>query len=161
VTADDVRALLAVQERSYASAGGAILHSWPPEAAMDERTLAEFLEPVRYGVLATTRPDRRPQAAPVGYVVDGGELWFASVAGARVRNLRAMPYASFVVADGTGREHRALTVEGPVTVHEATDELHVRFDPLWVERFATALRAWASVFIELQPERVFSHDASS
>lgn len=108
--ADDARALQAVQERSYKTAGSGIRESYPKNHAMDTGRLGEFLDSKRYAVWPTSRADGRSQAAPVAFVVWRGAFWVASVAGARVRNLRARPWHRFQhpVAGVQPDSHRSI-----------------------------------------------------
>ena len=119
-------------------------------------------------MLASSRPDGRPHAAPVAFVVAEGAFWFATVEGLRLRNLRSTPWAALVVMEGERDEddegeeapHRALTAEGPVVVHE-TDALALAFEPLreaWLARHGRP-PDWAAALVELRPQRVFSHAA--
>ena len=159
MTDEDVEALLEAQRRSYEQAGEALRRSWPPEDALDAEELRGIFTDLVYGVLATARPDGRAHASPVAFSVDGGAFWIATVLGLRVRSLRAVPWASFVLSEGQ-REgaHRALTAEGPVRLHEDADfaSARARLDDDWARRHGHA-PDWASAFVELRPERVFSH----
>jgi hypothetical protein len=159
VTDDDLEGLLDIQRRSYRSAGEGIRTSWPEKDALDRPRLARLLSDLRYGVLATARPDGRPHAAPVAFSYEDGAFWVASVEGLRLRNLRTTPWASLVISEGQdGGSHRALTAEGPVRVHEQAGFATVRdrLDARWRARHGRA-PDWAAVFIELVPERVFSY----
>jgi len=129
---------------------------------MDAGRLAAFLDSRRYAVLATSRPDGRPQAAPLAFVIWTGAFWFASVRGARLRNLRARPYASVVLTEGEGSSHRAVISEGSVVLHEVRDEasLAPEFRRRWIDRHGDA-PAWAVALIELRPDRLFSYDATA
>jgi hypothetical protein len=124
--------------------------------------MASLFDDSRYCVLATTRRDGRAHAAPVAFIVAEGSFWIATVEGLRLRNLRATPWASLVVMDGDadvgeeGAPHRALTAEGPVTLHEVA--VLERFEEQWLDRHTDA-PDWAEAFIELRPERLFSHAA--
>jgi hypothetical protein len=156
IDAQDAAALVAVQKASYARARG-IKSSWPETAALDPQGIADFLGRRRYCVLATGRPDGRPHAAPVAFVVAGGAFWFATVAGLRLKNLRATRWASLVVIENEP-DHVALTAEGPVTVYEG-DAFTRAFAPLrerWLERHKHG-PDWASALVEVMPERVFSY----
>lgn len=159
---EEARALVAIQAASYEGAAAPVTGSWPQASAMEVEAMAAFLEHKRYAVLATTRPDGRPQAAPIAFGVEDGAFWIATVAGARLRNLRATPYASLVVVEGEGDDHRALRAEGPVTLHEgaAFEAARARLDPQWRRRQGSE-PTWARAFIELRPERVFSYDAAA
>jgi hypothetical protein len=159
----DVEPLLAVQRASYAAATPGLRSVWPEEQALGAEEMAGLLDRHRYCVLATARRDGRPHAAPVAFAVSGGGFWFATVPGLRLRNLRVNRWASLVVMEGQsdhgepGEPHRALTAEGPVTLHgvqEAYESLRER----WLARHRHA-PDWADAFVELRPERVFSHGA--
>ncbi|MGH3093255.1 MAG: pyridoxamine 5'-phosphate oxidase family protein [Gaiellaceae bacterium] len=159
MTDEDIEALLEAQRRSYERAGEGLRRSWPPEDALGPDELRGMLSDLVYGVLATARPDGRAHASPVAFSVEGEAFWIATVPGVRVRNLRAVPWASFVLSEGQ-REgaHRALTAEGPVRLHEGADfaTARARLDDDWARRHGHA-PDWASAFVELRPERVFSH----
>jgi nitroimidazol reductase NimA-like FMN-containing flavoprotein (pyridoxamine 5'-phosphate oxidase superfamily) len=158
----DVEPLLAVQRSSYATASEGLRAAWPEAQALDAPQMASLLAESRYGVLATARRDGRAHAAPVGFVVAGGSFWIATVEGLRLRNVRATPWASIVVMDGAadegeeGAPHRALTAEGPVVLHDT--DAWSRFEREWVDRH-TDPPDWAEAFIELRPQRLFSHAA--
>lgn len=158
--------LAELQRRSYATARG-VRGSWPEADALDEAGLADLLGRHRYCVLATGRPNGRATAAPVAFVAQGGSFWFASVAGLRLRNLTATPWASIVVMEGggvggSGPAHRAVTAEGPTVLYEG-DEFAAAFEPLrdaWLARHGRP-PDWAAALVELRPERVFSYAARS
>jgi hypothetical protein len=158
----DVEPLLAVQRSSYEAASEGFRRGWPEAQALDGPGMAAFLDENRYCVLATARPDGRAHAAPVAFVIADGSFWIATLQGLRLRNLRANPWASIVVMDGDADEgeegvpHRALTAEGPVVLHEV--DVLARFEEQWLDRHTDA-PDWATAFIELRPERLFSHAA--
>ncbi|MGH2694067.1 MAG: pyridoxamine 5'-phosphate oxidase family protein [Actinomycetota bacterium] len=151
----DIEGLIATQKASFERAGSGLRASWPRERSMDAAALAEFLSSRRYAVLATTRPDGRAHAAPVAFLFAQGAFWIATVEGARLRNLRHHPYASIVIMEGEGDNHRALLAEGDVALHQESAQLQ----SLWTERVGSP-PDWAAAFIELRPNRVFSYAAS-
>jgi hypothetical protein len=159
VTDRDVEALLVVQRGSYERAGPGLSRSWPEERALGADELALFLEELVYGVLATARPDGRAHASPVAFSVEEEAFWIATVEGLRLRNLRAVPWASLVLSEGQrDGSHRALTVEGSVRLHEGPAFAAARglLDESWAGRHGRPPE-WAAAFVELRPERVFSH----
>jgi nitroimidazol reductase NimA-like FMN-containing flavoprotein (pyridoxamine 5'-phosphate oxidase superfamily) len=159
MTDRDVAALLAVQEASYARAGPGLKSSWPEARSLGHAALRALVEDVVYGVLATARPDGRAHAAPVAFSLEEGSFWVATVAGRRLANVRATPWASLVAFDGQrDGAHRALTAEGPIELHEDADfeAARERLDEAWAARHGKA-PDWAVAFVELRPERVFSH----
>jgi hypothetical protein len=153
----DVAPLVELQRRSYTAATEGLRGAWPERDALDAAQMSALLERHRYCVLATARADGRPHAAPVAFVVVDGAFWFATVAGLRLRNLRATPWASLVVMEGgaDGIPHVALTVEGPVELHDVEGV----FAPLadeWLRRHERA-PGWAVAIGELRPARLFSY----
>lgn len=159
---DDVRPFIEIQDRSYDRAGIGIRESFPRAAAMDLPRMAAFLDRRRYAVLATGRPDGRPHAAPIAFGVWRGAFWIATVRGARLRNLRARPYASIVIMEGDVRSrHRTVIAEGPVVIHEGAGvmEAEPQFGQNWRLRFGND-PTWAAAMLELRPGRVFSFDGS-
>jgi general stress protein 26 len=118
--------------------------------------IADLLGRHRYCVLATGRTDGRAHAAPVAFTVGDDALWFATVQGLRLRNLRATRWASLVVIEEN--PHSALTAEGPVVLHEgeAFARAFQRLRQAWLERHGGE-PGWAVALAELRPERVFSY----
>jgi nitroimidazol reductase NimA-like FMN-containing flavoprotein (pyridoxamine 5'-phosphate oxidase superfamily) len=158
MTDSDLDALLAAQSRSYRAAGEGLTRSWPEADALDRDGLRALLDAVHYGVLATARPDGRAHATPVAFSLAEGAFWVGSVEGRRLANLRETPWGSLVVFDGGRGEHRALTAEGTVEIHEGAAFATARegLDRAWTARHGHP-PDWAVALLELRPERVFSH----
>ena len=152
----DGEALARIQRESYERAGAALRGSWPLESAMGAEQLARFLVEHDYCVLATVTSQGQPQARPVAFTVIGSSFWFATVAGARLRNLRRMPWVSLVVAEGGRGSHRAVTVDGPVTTIDTPDE---KLLIAWEERHGSRAD-WAAAWVDLRPARLFSYDGA-
>lgn len=149
-------ALAEIQRRSYATATASLKGSWPESEALDAAGIADLIGRHRYCVLATGRPDGRAHAAPVAFVARDDALWFATVNGLRLRNLRATRWASLVVLEED--PHSALTAEGPVLLYEGEAFVQA-FGPLretWLDRHGRE-PDWAVALAELRPERVFSY----
>ena len=163
--AADVAFLVDAQRRSLARASGSQRSSWPDDAVLEAEAIVALMERARYGTLATAGASGRPQAAPISYVVARSRLWFATVRGARLRNCRENPWASFVLTsddpgDDGRRRHVALRAEGPVEVHDRTS-LGTRapeFWARWSERNDSDA-GWAAAFLALAPEVVYSYGA--
>lgn len=157
----DVKPLLELQRASYLRATEGLRVAWPERDALDATALQAFLDRHRYCVLATARRDGRPHASPVAFVVADGSFWFATVAGLRLRNLRANAWASLVVMEGDadkgegGTSHTALTAEGPVALHEV-GLAYDRLEAVWLRRHRDP-PSWAEALAELRPARLFSH----
>lgn len=151
----DVEALIRAQDASYARAGASLASSWPHESAMDADQLRSFLEERHYCVLATTNADGHAIARPVAFTVLTGSFWFATVRGARLRNLERMPWVSIVIEDGDRGTHRAVAVDGPVTI---SDQPPSQLLELWEEHHGSRAE-WAAAWFELKPDRLVSYMA--
>jgi general stress protein 26 len=146
-------ALHRIQQASYSRAGHGMRSAWPPEQAMSSDELGAFLDERRYCILATTTARGHPQARPVAFSAVGESLWFATGASGRLQNVERTPWVSVVVTDGDRGAHRAVTLDGPVTlVDEPPDEVLAQ----WEQRFDDRAD-WAVAWFELRPERVFSY----
>ena len=120
---------------------------------MEAVELDAFLAERRYCVLATTTARNRPQARPVAFTVFEDAIWFATVEGGRLRNLRRTPWVSVVIAEGEGDEHRAVTADGPVALFDLPPPGLL---DAWERRFESRAD-WAVAWFELRPERLFSY----
>ena len=141
--------LLEIQQASYRR--GRTVRSaaaWPPEQAMGADELDAFLAERALLRPCDRRPPKgRPQARPVAFTVLGDSLWFATVAGGRLKNLERTPWVSVVVAEGEGDEHRAVAADGPVTLFDEPPEGLLE---LWEARFGSRAE-WAVAWFELRP----------
>jgi nitroimidazol reductase NimA-like FMN-containing flavoprotein (pyridoxamine 5'-phosphate oxidase superfamily) len=149
----DGERLSRLQEASYGRADATLRGSWPTESAMGAAELAGLLNECHWCVLATTDAHGYAQARPVAFTVVGASFWFATVGGARLRNLQRTPWASLVVAAGEGDQHRAVAADGPtIIVAQPAEELVAA----WRERHGSR-GEWAAAWLELQPARLFSY----
>jgi hypothetical protein len=101
-TDEDLRALQAVLDASYARAGSHLRSIWGPEARLDARELGAELPGVEVLDLATVTPSGEPRVAPVDGLFFRGHFWFGSAeSSGRFRNLRANPAVSAAVTRGS------------------------------------------------------------
>ena len=148
--------LARIQENSLARASESTRRAYPVEHRMDGAGLFAFLSRHRTAVLATVRPDGRPQAGPVGYALVGTRFVLASLeSAARVSNLRMHPHVSLVVSEDSGRERAVVLVDGTarlVRTLDAAPEVRAPF------RAADgSLPPWVEVFALITPERLLSY----
>lgn len=89
----------------------------------DDERRSFLLHGTRTGVLATTRADGRPHAAPVWFTLDGDDVLFTTGAGTvKGRNLARDGRAVLAVDDGAP-PYGFVTVEGKVELSEDLDEM--------------------------------------
>jgi PPOX class probable F420-dependent enzyme len=96
-----------------------------PYHQMDEAEWRAFLlDPVRPAVLATTRKDGRPHAAPIWYDVDddGSILFTTGAATVKGRNIRRSGQVSLCVQDDRP-PFSFVVIQGEATWSEDPDEL--------------------------------------
>ena len=155
---EPIDTLARIQEASFARASEATRGAFPQDRRMDGATLLSFLTRKRYAVLATTRPDGRPQAAPVGYALVGTKFVMASLPDAqRVRNLKHEPHASVVIDQGEGDRHGVVIVEGTTRLLEPLDASLDMRAPFRDD--AGTFPDWIGILVALTPERLLSYAA--
>jgi PPOX class probable F420-dependent enzyme len=100
----------------------------------DGERRAFLTTPSRTGVLTTVRPDGRPHAAPIWFLLDGDDLvfttWETSV---KARNLTRDPRAGLVV-DDPAFPFAYVLVEGRCELFDLRDDLATLRD--WTTRIA-------------------------
>ena len=155
---EPIETLARIQEVSFARAGSATQGAFPAERRMSGPMLTEFLMRKKYAVLATSRPDGRPHAAPVGFALAGTRFVIASLADAqRVRNLRHEPHATLVVSEEEGSKHAVVIAEGTARLLEPLEASLEMRAPFRDE--SGTLPDWIGVIVALNPERLLSYAA--
>jgi nitroimidazol reductase NimA-like FMN-containing flavoprotein (pyridoxamine 5'-phosphate oxidase superfamily) len=143
-TADDLRVLQALLDRSYEGAGAHLLRITTPERRLSAEDVVEQLQGMTLLALATVSGDCRPFVGPVDGVFFRGAFYFGSAPDSlRFRHIAKRPQVS---ATHVPREELAVTVHGravPVDVRAAEHaeyratllEIYVpRYGPEW-EKF--------------------------
>jgi uncharacterized pyridoxamine 5'-phosphate oxidase family protein len=100
-TEEDLRALGALLDASYASAGSHLRSIWGEETRLGAEALCAELAGVQVLDLATVTPGGEPRVAPVDGLFFRGHFWFGSAENsARFRTIRANPAVSGAVTRG-------------------------------------------------------------
>ena len=100
-TAEDLAALQALLDESYARAGGHLKGIWGPETTLRAADLSEELPGVQVLDLATVTQRCEPRVAPVDGLFFRGRFWFgSSPTSSRFRNIRRNPAVSGSVTKG-------------------------------------------------------------
>src|SRR3954470_5049281 len=112
-TADDVQALQALLDRSYAHAGAHTLRIHTPERRLNAEGVVERLTGMCLLALATVTADGRPIVGPVDGIFHRGAFHFGSAPDSlRFRHIRRRPQVSATHLPG---EELAVTVHGRAT----------------------------------------------
>src|SRR5437660_10846242 len=109
-TADDLRWLQELLDRSYAAAGTHLLRIHTPERRLSATEVAERLTGMCLLALATVTAHGRPLVGPVDGIFYRGSFYFGSSPDSvRFRHIQRRPHVSATHVPG---EHLAVTVHG-------------------------------------------------
>ena len=98
---EELRALQALLDASYARAGGHLRSIWGEDSRLDASELSAELGGVQVLDLATVTPGGEPRVAPVDGLFFRGAFWFGSAEHSlRFRNIRANPAVSGAITRG-------------------------------------------------------------
>lgn len=160
-TADDIRAVQELLDRSYASAGAHLRGITTPERRVPADELVQRLTGMSLLALATITADGRPIVGPVDGIFYRGAFHFGtSPESVRFRHIRRRPHVSATHLPG---EEFAVTVHGravPIDL-QAPDgaglrqtllEVYVpRYGPEWEEFLDSG-----PVYARIEPDRMFT-----
>ena len=157
-TPEDIAALQALLDRSYAAAGEHLLRIHTPERRLSAEQVAEKLTGMTLLTLATVSADGRPFAGPVDGIFFRGAFHFGSAPDSlRFRHVRGRPQVSATYLPGEelgitvhGRAEMVDVSEGPV--RQALLEVYVpRYGKGW-EKFLDS----GPVYARIAPDRMFA-----
>ena len=157
-TVEDLEALQALLDASYAGAGEHLLRIHTPERRLSASALAERLQGMVLLSLATVTADGRPLTGPVDGIFYRGSFHFGSAPDSvRFRHIRARPQVSATHLPG---EELAVTVHGrAVSVDVSSGPLRQALLDVYVPRYG---EGWASfldsgpVYARIDAERMFT-----
>jgi hypothetical protein len=162
-TAEDLAAVQAVLDRSYAVAGRHLLSIHTPDRRLTAERLAARLHGVTLLVLGTVTADGRPLTGAVDGIFYRGAFCFGSAPDSvRFRHLRARPYVSATHLPG---EELAVTVHGRAVPFDVDAPEHAGFRETLLEtylpRFGDAylkLLEDGAAFARIDAERMYAFD---
>jgi nitroimidazol reductase NimA-like FMN-containing flavoprotein (pyridoxamine 5'-phosphate oxidase superfamily) len=160
-TPEDLAALQALIDASYAQAGAHTLRIHEPERRLTAAQVAERLQGMVLLTLATVSSDGRPFAGPVDGVFHRGRFHFGSAPDSlRFRHIARRPQVSAVHLPG---EHFAVTVHGravPVDVREDRGFRQALLDiyvPRYGESWETEFLDSGPVYARIEAERMLTY----
>ena len=158
-TPEDIAALQALLDRSYAQAGPHLLRIHTPERRLGADALAERLTGVCLLTLATVTADGRPVTGPVDGIFFRGAFHFGSAPDStRFRHIAARPQVSATHLPG---EELGVTVHGravPVDIgsgpfRQTLLDIYVpRYGEQWGEEFLDS----GPMYARIDAERMFA-----
>ena len=158
-TAEDLAALQALLDRSYATGGTHLLRIHSPERRLDAAGVAERLQGMVLLALATSTADGRPLVGPVDGIFYRGAFHFGSAPDSvRFKHIAKRPQVSATHLPG---EHLAVTVHGrAVPVDTSSGGLRQAILDIYLPRYG---ESWAeyildagSVYARIDAERMFA-----
>jgi nitroimidazol reductase NimA-like FMN-containing flavoprotein (pyridoxamine 5'-phosphate oxidase superfamily) len=162
-TADDLTALQALIDRSYAAAGPHLLAIHEPERRLGAEQVAQRLTGMCLLSLATVTADCRPIVGPVDGIFFRGAFYFGSAANSvRFRHIRRRPQVS---ATHLPAEELAVTVHGRAALIDIGAPEHAAFRQtlleVYVPRYgeeweADFLEAVSPVYARIDADRMFT-----
>jgi hypothetical protein len=145
-TADDLRALQELIDRSYAAAGRHLLRIHTPERRLAATEVAERLTGMCLLALATVTADGRPMVGPVDGIFYRGAFHFGSAPDSmRFRHIRARAQVSATHLPG---EDLAVTVHGRATEIPIEGGFREALLEIYVPRYGAG---WESDFLDSGP----------
>ena len=157
---EDLEAMQAVIDASYAHATAHLLGIHEPERRLDAAAVAEQLTGMRLLTLATSTRDGRPITGPVDGIFYRGLFHFGSSPDSvRFRHIRERPDVSATHLPG---EHLAVTVHGTAEVVDVAAPEHAEFRQTLVDiYFPRYGDAWLPIleggaFAGIRPRRMFT-----
>lgn len=162
-TGEDLRALQALIDDSYASAGAHLLAIHEPERRLTAQQVAQRLTGMCLLSLATVTADCRPIVGPVDGILFRGAFHFGSAANSvRFRHIRSRPQVSATHLPG---EELAVTVHGRAVPIDIASPEHValrqtlldvytpRYGEGWEEDFLDEVQP---VYARIDADRMFT-----
>lgn len=152
--------LTRLQEASFERASSATRAGYPEGKRMSGGELEQFVLDIGYLTIATVRKNGKPHAAMSTFAVHEGSVWIPTESGTlRLRNLATTPFASLVIAEGSGDEHRIVLTEGESRV-VSSSEVASDVVEAWRNKYSSDEGpGWADTWIEVRLSKLFSYRA--
>ena len=157
---EDLAAIQAVIDESYAHAGPHLQAVHEPERRLDAAAVAAELTGMRLLVLATTARDGRPVTGPVDGIFYRGRFHFgSSPESVRFRHIRERPEVSATHLPG---EHLAVTVHGTAEILDMTAPEQAEFRQTLIDIYVPRYgQEWMQIldggtFARIEPRRMFT-----
>jgi nitroimidazol reductase NimA-like FMN-containing flavoprotein (pyridoxamine 5'-phosphate oxidase superfamily) len=149
-TADDLRALQQLLDRSYGAAGEHLLRIHRPERRLSADQVVDRLKGMCLLALATATADGRPIVGPVDGIFFRGAFHFGSAPDSvRIRHIRSRPRVS---ATHLPSEELAVTVHGDAELIDVSAPEHAHFRQTVLDIYTPRYGPeWEEEFLDLGP----------
>jgi hypothetical protein len=155
-TAEDIRELQALLDRSRERAGPHLRSIYRAENAIPASELVRFFRGKRQVAVATVTAAEEPRVAPVDALLLRGKFHFGThVSAARIRHLRRRPAISLTYFEG---DELAVVVHGTALLIEWGDPEFAAVDDDFraVYGGTPSTEEEGSIFVRVEPELMFT-----
>jgi uncharacterized pyridoxamine 5'-phosphate oxidase family protein len=154
---DDVRALQALLDRTFAQANPHLTSIVKPERRLNARQVVRYLQGTKHVAFATVNARGEPRVAPLdGVFIHGRFTVSTGGSAARLRHLRANPACSAAHMDG---DTVGIVAHGHATVIGRDEPGVEEIEPVWREIYGSSPFEWGEgvVFMRLEPTSMWAY----
>ena len=154
---DDIRALQALLDRTFARANPHLAGIVNPERRLYARQVVRYLQGTKHVAFATVNAKGEPRVAPLDGVFIRGRFTVSTGAqAARLEHLRANPACSAAHMDG---DVVGIVVHGRATIIGRDDEGVDEIEPVWRDIYGSSPFEWGEgvVFMRIEPSSMWSY----
>ena len=156
-TAEELRELQTLIDRSFANAGPHLLAIMTPQRRLTARQVVQYLRGIKHVSLGTVNARGEPRVAPLdAYFVHGRFVVSTGGRSMRLRHMRARPAVSLshVVGDDV-----AVVVNGRAVIIERGDSEAADLDRIATGLYGSSPFSWGEgvVFIRVEPDTMFAY----
>lgn len=155
-SAEDLRRLQELLDRSYAAAGEHLRSIITPERRMSAEETVELLQGMKLLALATVTRDGRPLVGPVDGLFYKGQFWFGSAQDSvRFRHIRERAWVS---ATHMPSEQYAVTVHGRAEEIDLHSDEMAGFRDYCVEIYGQSWKEWGAdaAYARIHADRMYT-----
>ncbi|HKZ28146.1 MAG TPA: pyridoxamine 5'-phosphate oxidase family protein [Acidimicrobiia bacterium] len=155
-TAEDLKNLQLLLNRSYERAGSHLREVVTPERRVSAARLIDLMAGVQVLALATVTADGRPLIGAVDGLFYRARFWFGSSPDSvRMRHLRTRPFVSVThIRD----QSLAVTVHGRAGMVDPEDPVHTGFRAFCLETYGEDWEEWGApaLYARIEPAKMFA-----
>jgi uncharacterized pyridoxamine 5'-phosphate oxidase family protein len=154
---DEVEALQALLDRTFARANPHLTKIVKPERRLTARQVVRYLQGTKHVAFGTVNERGEPRVAPLdGVFIRGRFTVSTGGSAARLRHLRANPACSAAHMDG---DRVGIVVNGRAEIIGRADRGVEEIEPVWREIYGSSPFEWGEgvVFMRIEPSSMWAY----